>query len=371
MEEGINLSIEQKIVKSGKRYRANVYTNGKRALGKWHKFKKRAELDEIEFKHKIHSGDYIKETNKTFNECTEVYFQLIAPKKMKSSTIHIEKTYYNKHIKPVFGHRKIVSIKAYEIQQLWTDKEESLASSTIARLHNLMNKVFTLFIKWDEIKKNPMSNVEKPRVKYKKTDIWSKDEMKRFLDYSRDFNSHIVFWFALNTGLRQGEILALHWSDIDFEKQILYVRYNLDRVTRKRGTLKTDSSERFIYLTDSQINILKEHRNQQIVKSNIVCASTIGTYLEPRNIRRTMLIICKRADLEPIRFHDLRHTHGTLFLQVTKDVKATQQRLGHADVRMTLDRYVHNTDTTQQQTSELFSNYMDDELVTDPSPKKE
>lgn len=365
------MSIEQKTVKSGKRYRANVYVNEQRVIGSWHKLKKRAEQDEIEFKHKIYSGNYVKETSKTFDECTETYFQLIAPKKMKSSTIHIEKIYYNKHIKPIFGHRKIVSIKPYEIQQLWTDKEQSLSSSTITRLHNIMNKVFTLYIKWDEIKRNPMLNVEKPRVKYKKTSIWSRDEMKRFLKYSEAFNSYIVFWLALNTGMRQGEILALHWSDIDFERQEIFVRYSLDRNTRKRGSLKTESSERIIYLTDSQIRILIDHKQQQSIKSHIVCASNIGTYLEPRNVRRTMLNICNQAELNSIRFHDLRHTHGTLFLQATKDVKATQQRLGHSDVRMTLDRYVHSTDIAQKQTSELFSNFIDDELVTDSSPKKE
>lgn len=103
-----------------------------------------------------------------------------------------------------------------------------------------------MFIKCDEIKKNPMVNVDKPRVRPKKTDVWDKNEVKRFLDHSKGFNSHIVFWIALTTGLRQGEILALHWSDIDFDKQVIFVRYNLDRMTKKRGTLKTDSSERII-----------------------------------------------------------------------------------------------------------------------------
>lgn len=354
------MSIEQKTVKSGKRYRANVYINNQRATGSWHKLKKRAEKDEVEFKHQIYLGSYVKETAKTFDECAEIYFKLIAPKKMKPTTIHIEKLYYNKHISPVFGYRKIVSIKSYEVQKLWTEKEESLSSSTISRLHNLMNKVFKLFIKWDEIKKNPMINVEKPRVRYQKTEIWNKDEMKRFLEHSKAFNAYIVFWLALNTGLRQGEILALHWSDIDFDKQEIYVRYNLDRMTKKRGSLKTESSERTIYLTNSQISILKKHKKNQVFKTDIVCTSEAGTYIDPRNIRRTMQLICKQADLKLIRFHDLRHTHGTLFLQVTKDVKATQQRLGHADVRMTLDRYVHHSDIAQKQTSELFANFIDD-----------
>lgn len=365
------MSIEQKTVKSGKRYRANVYANGERALGKWHKLKKRAQQDEIEFKNQLFSGTYVKETNKTFHECADIYFQLVAPKKMKSSTIQIEKIYYNKHIKPIFGSKRITLIKSYEIQKLWADKEKTLSASTITRLHNIMNKIFNLFIKWDEIKKNPMANVEKPKVRHRKTDIWGKNEVIRFLDHSKDFNSHIVFWLALNTGLRQGEILALHWSDIDFDKQEIYVRYNLDRMTKKRGTLKTDSSERIIYLTDSQISILKEHKKQQTMKTDIVCASKVATYLEPRNVRRTMLLICEQADLEPIRFHDLRHTHGTLFLEATKDVKATQHRLGHSDVRTTMDRYIHSSDIAQRKTSELFSKFIDDELVTDPSPKKE
>lgn len=124
-------------------------------------------------------------------------------------------------------------------------------------------------------------------------------------------------------------------------------------------------------MTDSQIRLLKEHKQQQSINSNIVCASNTGTYLEPRNVRRTMLLICEQADLEPIHFHDLRHTHGTLFLEATKDAKATQHRLGHSDVRTNMDRYIHSSDIAQRKTSELFSNFIDDELVTDPSPIKE
>lgn len=354
------MSIETKEVKTGKRYRANVYMKGERLTGSWRKQKKEAEQDEVDFKHQLFSGSYVKETKKTFDECTQIYLDVTAPKHMNANTIYGEKCFYDKHIKPVFGDRQIASIKPYEVQKLWTEKEQTLSSSSITRMHNIMNKVFKQFVKWDEIKQNPMSKVEKPRIRYKRTDVWSKEEVKKFLMCAKDFQTYIVFWLALNTGMRQGEILALHWDDIDFEKQEIHVKYNLDRMTQKRGTLKTESSERIIYLTDSQLHVLKKHKKSQDPKTDIVCSSTVGTYLMPRNIRRAMQIICDNTGLKQIRFHDLRHTHGTLFLSVTKDVKATQERLGHADVRMTLERYVHSSNKIHQETANQYADFMGD-----------
>lgn len=354
------MSIEQKELKTGKRYRANVYVKGERITGSWKKQLKSAEQDEVKLKHQLFSGSYISETKKTFDECAQIYFDIIAPKHMNETTIYGEKCYYNKHLKPVFGDRQIVTIKPYDVQKLWSEKETSLSSSTVSRIHNIMNKIFKLFVEWDELKKNPMDKVTKPRVRYKKTDIWSKEETNKFLSYAKNFQSYIVFWIGLNTGMRLGEILALHWDDINLNTQEIHVKYNLDRRTQKRGTLKTESSERTIYLTNSQINVLKQHKQNQNPQSHIVCSSLNGTYLMPRNIRRAMETICNNADLRKIRFHDLRHTHGTLFFNITKDVKATQERLGHADVRMTLERYVHSSNKIHQQTSQQFSDFMND-----------
>lgn len=354
------MSIEVKELKTGKRYRANIYMKGERITGAWKKHKKSAEQDEVELKYQLFSGSYINETKKTFGECAKIYFDITAPKHMNATTIYGEQCYYNKHLNPIFGHRQINSIKPYEVQKLWAEKENSLSSSTISRIHNIMNKIFTQFIEWDELKKNPMDKVTKPRVRYTKTDVWTKEEANKFLSYAKDFQSYIVFWIGLNTGMRLGEILALHWDDIDLIKQEINVRYNLDRRTQERGSLKTESSERILYLTTSQMSVLKQHKDHQEPYSHIVCTSLNGTYLMPRNIRRAMQTICDNANLKKIRFHDLRHTHGTLFFNITKDVKATQERLGHADVRMTLDRYVHSSNKIHQQTAQQFSDFMDD-----------
>ncbi|HZK23358.1 MAG TPA: site-specific integrase, partial [Atopostipes sp.] len=257
-------------------------------------------------------------------------------------------------IQPVFGHRKVTSIKSYEIQKLWTDKLETHSTSTINRMHTILNKIYKQFIKWEEIKHNPMNNVEKPRVRYGKTEVWSKEEVNRFLIHAKDFQSYIVFYLAIHTGMRLGEVLALHWSDLDFDNQVIYVSESLDRKIKKRGPLKTESSKRVVSMTDSQMNVLRKHKEIQDPKSEIVCSTSIGTYFNPSNIRRAMSSICKQAEIKKIRFHDLRHTHATLLIEAEVPAKAVQERLGHADVRITLERYTHLSDRTHIETAKRF-----------------
>lgn len=353
------MSIQTTTRKDGKkRYRANIYMKGERLTGKWCKLKKQAQIEEIELKHQLQSGTYVKEINKTFDECAVIYFDVTASKNMSHNSILLEKTHYKNHIQPVFGHRIITSIKPYEVQKLWTDKEITYSSSTIHRLHRIMNKIFKQFIKWDEIKQNPMVKVDKPRIRYKKTEVWSKIEVNSFLSYAKDYNSYMVFYLAIHTGMRMGEVLGLHWSDIDFDKKVIHVTEALDRTTKKRGPLKTVSSKRSISLTDLQISVLQEYKVKQIPKSKIICASLSNTYFNANNIRRAMKSICESSNLNKIRFHDLRHTHATLLLEANAPIKAIQERLGHADVRITLERYTHLNDNVQKETAQLFSDFL-------------
>lgn len=353
------MSIQTTLRKDGtKRYRANVYMKGDRLTGKWYKLKKQAQIEETELRHQLQTGTYVKETIKTFDECAEIYFDVTASKHMNANSIELEKTHYKNHIKPVFGHRLISSIKPYEIQRLWTEKEKIYSSSTIHRLHRIMNKIFKQFIKWNEIKHNPMIKVDKPRLRYGKTEVWSKKEVNTFLTHAKEYHSFIVFYIAVNTGMRMGEVLGLHWTDIDFDKQVINVTEALDRKTKKRGPLKTESSKRLISLTKIQIDVLQNHKKQQAYNSNIVCTSLSGTYFNPNNIRRAMKSISENANINNIRFHDLRHTHATLLLEVNAPIKAVQERLGHADVRITLDRYTHVSTGIQKETAQLFSDFL-------------
>ena len=354
------MAIQEVHRKKGKRYRANVYTKEKRLLGEWRKTKKHAQLDEVDIKHHVNSGTYIEETEKTLDDCAKIYFEVTAIQKMSESSIALEKSHYKNHIQPVFGHRKVTSIKSYEIQKLWTDKLETHSTSTINRMHTIMNKIYKQFMKWEEIKHNPLENVDKPRIRYDKTEVWTKEEVRKFLAHAKDYQSYIVFYLAIHTGMRLGEVLALHWSDIDFEKNVIYVTESLNRKTKKRGPLKTESSKRLIALTESQMNILREHKALQSPKSEVVCSSSIGSYFNPSNIRRAMSSICKQAEIKKIRFHDLRHTHATLLSEIASTPKIIQERLGHADSRITLERYTHVSSELHQETAKRFATLLNE-----------
>lgn len=226
------MAIQEVQRKNGKRYRANVYSKEKRLLGQWRKTKKHAQLDELTIQHQINLGTYIEETHKTLNECADIYFEDVAIQKMSESSIDLEKGHYKNHIKPVFGHRKITSIKPYEIQKLWTNKLKTHSSSTVNRLHTIMNKIYKQFVKWEEIKHNPLDNIDKPRLVYGKTEVWTKEEVNKFLFHAKEYQSYIVFFLAIHTGMRLGEVLALHWDDIDFKNNVIYVTESLNRKNR-------------------------------------------------------------------------------------------------------------------------------------------
>lgn len=159
--------------------------------------------------------------------------------------------------------------------------------------------------------------------------------------------------------MRFGEILGLHWSDINFDENYIYLTEALDRRTRKRTFLKTKASERRIYLSKEQMSVLIHHKKSQKIDTEIVCVSANGTYMMHRNVRRAMEVICKKSGIKKIRFHDLRHTHATLLSEIEKNPRVIQERLGHADVRITLDIYTHVEDTSHKQSANSFSVFFD------------
>ncbi|WP_225742922.1 site-specific integrase [Marinilactibacillus sp. Marseille-P9653] len=353
------MAIEQKKLKNGeKRYRASVYHLGDRIKGDWHKLNNQAKYDEAVLTKELSEGLFVKKTSKLFSEITEDYFSLIAPRNMNETNLYNEWSLYQKHIAPTFGSRKITSIKPIEIQKWLATKEKTYANSYVVRMCLIMNKVFKQAQSWEFMKFNPMDRVDKPKIKYKRFDTWTKKEITKFLNQAEGYHSYIVFWLAINTGMRLGEILGLHWSDINFHEKYIDLTEGLDRRTGKRTSLKTKASERYIYLSKSQINILKEHKVSQTIDTEIVCASKVGSYMMHRNVRRAMETICKKSGVKKIRFHDLRHTHATLLSQIEKNPRIVQERLGHADVRMTLDVYTHVQDTSHKQSANSFSDFL-------------
>lgn len=273
------------------------------------------------------------------------------------------------------GNIELSHITPMVIQKLYNrlTKERILSDENIQKVHTLINDSLKKAERWGLISRNPASLVDRPKAEKKEIKVWNLQEVQTFLKFAKDYNRYyIAFLLALTTGMRQGEILGLRWKDIDFEQDCL-------RITQ---TLSNDGKEIFPYTKTKAgirtVDLPEETRVQLLIHKNIVeqekgelgvqymnldlvvCTSN-GTPTNKSNIRRTFKAIIKKANLPNIRFHDMRHTHATLLLLQGVNPKIVSERLGHADVRITLDTYSHLLPSMQKETARNFGKMLFDE----------
>jgi integrase len=192
--------------------------------------------------------------------------------------------------------------------------------------------------------------------------ILTREEIPRLLDAS-DGDLRVVLGTAIFTGLRQGELLALRWMDVDFDEGVV-------RVTRALGRDgaftpgKTEWARRAVVLMPSLARTLKEHRlaSRHSLDTDLVFASATGRPLDPRNLGgkaptektkgRGMAAALVRAGIVgegnlKVRFHDLRHTFASLLVAQGADVVFVSRQLGHASPATTLGIYAHLFDAAR------------------------
>lgn len=340
-------------------YRSNVYYKGKRYIGTRRSSKKEAELDELEQRRDLLTGNHLEESRKTLDDGFDDYMTLVAPKRLGSTALLGAESYYKNHIQPVFGFREMASIKSIEIQKFLVKKENELANSTIIKLFTLMNQIYKMMIRWNELKTNPLDGVQKPQPNYKEKSTWTKEECHKFLSVAQEYQSYMAFWLALQFGLRFSEVLGLQWENIDFKNKTLHVEQAYHEREKKLGRLKTDSSRRSIPISEQQAEFLKQYKENQKPKSNIVVANSQGNFMMKRNVRRAMKRICERAGVKEITFHELRHTHATLMLEMNEHIKIVQQRLGHVKAETTVNIYSHVRPQVHHDSAQRFSNFFE------------
>ena len=232
--------------------------------------------------------------------------------------------------------------------------EEGKSKKTVKELHHLLSKAFAKAVEQGFLIENPAIKATAPKPTPKAVDPWRYEEVVEFIIGFKDVDNHALYVTALSTGMRRGEILALRWNDIDFEKRTISISRNL-AFTKSKGLFvkvpKTKASMRTIDISDSLIEELSLHKERQgkwkksigldYQENNLVFPNIYGNFKDPRNLLREYYRDQKAAQVRTITFHDLRHTHATLLLINGENPKLVQQRLGHEDVEITLRIYSH------------------------------
>jgi integrase len=269
------------------------------------------------------------------------------------------------HIKPALGRVKLKHLAPAHVQGFYQDRLDArLAPASVNKLHVVLYQALDQAVKWNMVPRNIAEATTAPRPTPKEMHPLSAEETRKFLDAARGDKLEALYVLAVHTGMRQGELLALKWSDVDLEDARLSVRRTL---TKSGGRLllgrpKTKKSRRTIHLTEAAVKALREHLDRQLEHiqcfgdfyrdEGLVFASEVGTLINPTNLRqRSFAPLLQRSGVTKIRFHDLRHTCATLLLSRNVHPKYVQELLGHANIAVTLDTYSHVIPGMGNQTS--------------------
>lgn len=348
---------------------------------------KDAKLAAALFERQFHNGEYIQPSKIIFtdlcNDWERHYGQDAKESSLRARRIAL------KHIINEFGQTPIQKITKKAYQDVIDKLSTQFSTNYISSIHTSTNMVFEYAHTLNLIKELPTKGIKLPKKKKTVSDLENdnsinekfleKEELEEFLTIAKNEGLEsdlLAFTILAYTGLRIGEMVALKWSDIDFDEHTLRViktYYNPTNNKLKYTLLtpKTEGSIRTITIDPLLVNMLKLHKQQQekiitdnkpFYKDNDFIFSTNEGY--PKTIKhlsiRMQRLLKKTSIQKQVTPHSFRHTHTSLLIEANVHIKEIQERLGHSDINTTMDIYAHMTKNIKKEASNKFSNLMKD-----------
>lgn len=291
---------------------------------------------------------------------------------VKPTTYQNTKSYLEILVKDYFKNALIDDLTVLKLQKITIELSKRYLNYTIHL--SVINRVLKYAVLLDIIKTNPLDKVIRPKQQEKRETkkALTKDELTEFLALAEKHASPVLFvaWRTLAyTGLRRGELLALEWSDIDFENRTLRVDRTLVRIAGQLSTQspKTKKSRRMITLDPHTIEILKSWRLKQkkilfkngAGKSELVFSNSLGGYLMESRLRDELRKFLRKHGLPLITVHGLRHTHASILFEAGVEAKQIADRLGHSRIQTTLDMYTHINDNQRYEVTDRLLDFLE------------
>ena len=286
----------------------------------------------------INLGVYRPKTTLTFRQFVETQWQSSMMPTFKLSTRRGYSHQLRRYLIPFFGDRNLAEINRQMVQGFVAQMGKQLAPKTVCLAKNLLSKIFSTAIEWGYVEQNPCTGVRLPTLIVQRTRTALTPEQVRKLLEGLPEPCRTMVLVAVLTGLRRGELFALRWGALDFERKLVHVRESV--YEGQFTTPKTRSSVRTIAMCHALEEALRVLRHSSAAPSDLVFVSNAGTPLRPENVlKRVLHPVCTRLGLPKVGWHDLRHTSATLLHQ-HEPLRVTQAILGHSDLQTTLG-YTH------------------------------
>lgn len=380
--------IESYMLKNGQtKYMFQIYLGTDPLTGKQQrttrrnfKTKKEAELELARIKLELDKGTFRKVRAETYEEIYQLWVTNYE-KTVEESTFVKTTGIFRNHILPSLGSYKIEKMNVDICQRHidnWSTKLKKYRT-----LKAYAAKVLDFAIKRGYIQTNPFTHVDMPTLKRSSIEVtedveenfYTKEQLVELLgcfERESNFKAYALFRLLAYSGMRKGEALALTWNDINFTASEVRINKALSRGKDNKLYIKSTKTgiARTIKMDEKTINVLKQWKNKQrqdylilgyntLNKGQLLFSSTTNEFLQPTKTRKWLIHVQEKYNLKKISTHGLRHTHCSLLFEAGASIKEVQDRLGHSDIKTTMDIYTHVTEKAKEEAILKFESYLE------------
>lgn len=340
------------------------------------------------FEEELKKGILPSKRKMTVGQWLDTWLDTYKKNSVRQNTFESYQIIVNSHLKPSLGVFKLKELQPQQVQSMLNKKLEngklkdggkrkkgdSLSPRMVEHIYSVLHMALEQALKNGLVIRNVCHAVDKPKKEKHEFIPWTIEQTNTFLSSTKGSRLFPLYMVAWGTGLRRSEILGLQWPDIDWKNETLTVKRTLIKVKggHKFSAPKTKMSRRTIPLPKPVIDALKTWKAQQAQEKlswngeqskyeeskriqynplNMVFCDEAGQHYKSNFITDSFKKDTKKAKLPEIRFHDLRHGHATMLLELGEDLKVISDRLGHSTISLTADTYSHVRERMQKEAS--------------------
>lgn len=328
--------------------------------------------------HSIQQGTFTPTNRIKVSEWLQTWLFEYKKPSVRPSTFANYEMFVRVHLAPAIGGLLLKDLSPQHLQRLYNEKLVSgkvdgsgcLSAASVRYMYVVIHEALDQALRNNLVTRNVSNATKLPQLKKTKAEVFTVESQMKFLAVLAKERLRASFILALGTGVREGELLALRWQDVDLKAGTIRIEqsvrrcktFDKDSPTKTKllfGPVKTAAGNRSIPLPAGVLAELKAHKKRQLTeqlaagelweKSGLVFTTELGKVVEPRNFIRRYYQLLKNAELEHLKFHVAgRHTFATRLLEANEHPKTVQEMLGHSSIVVTLDLYSHVLPETKQ-----------------------
>ena len=285
---------------------------------------------------------------------------------LRGSTAAAYEQMIRNYVSPLLGRMRLQEIDGAMLNRLYaqlltegrTETRRNLgpglAPKTVRNVHGVLTRAFRDGVRWGRLQRNPCDAADPPRGQAPEMKAWTATQLRQFTKYTATHRWAGIWALMATTGMRRGEVLGLRWTDVDLDAGTVTIRSTRIRFgdTIATSTPKTARGNRTIAIGPATVAALKGWKRVQSSDrmrmgpawqgvTGLVVTVADGSAANPEAFSNLFHKLSSAAGLPRIRLHDLRHSYATAALAAGVPVKVLSQRIGHADVGVTLKVYAH------------------------------